>query len=184
MKHFRVLAVDPGSTNFGFSLIEVNGKTPRIVACGMLDKQMLVHSLNEQTLSEAVSRFSNVFDKLLKATRASCISAERYLIQRRGTTGESVNMMLGLMADRGLPMQIFMAATWKARLKKHLQHELVDLYKITYDGKRRLPDHAIDATMQGLFFCERELGVPLKWNMETLARKIEQCYLGIWPRTK
>ena len=181
-KNFRVLALDPGSTNFGFSLLEVNNGKLRLVACGLLDKTMLVHSLNEQTLSAATATFKAAFEKLVRSTRADCISAERYLIQRRGTTGESVNMMLALMSVCGKPMQIFMAATWKAKLKKHLGCKLEEVYKITHSGGKLVPDHAIDATMQGMFFCERELGVPLKWDKNVISAKVTQTFIGIWPR--
>ncbi len=184
MKKFRVLSVDPGSTNFGFSIIEVFNKKPRIVACGLLDKRYLIHSLNEQTLSAAVMTFQKAFTALLRSSRADCISAERYLIQRRGTTGESVNMMLAIMAASGKPMQIFMAATWKAKLKKHLGCNLEEVYKITRSGKKLIPDHAIDATMQGLFFCERELQVPLRWKSKELSKRITDSFVDVWPKGK
>ncbi len=179
-KPFRILAVDPGTKNFGFSIIEVSGKEPRLVACGLLDETLLIYSLSEQTLTEAVCLFQSGFTKLLVKSRADCVSAERYLIQRRGTTGESVNMMLALMAAAGKPMQIFMAATWKARLKKHLGCTLEEVYAITTLNGKKVPDHAIDATMQGLFFAERELGVPIKWSAKQVADKVSQTYRGVW----
>ncbi len=190
MKSTRVLACDPGKTNFGFSVLAVDKRKIEIVRTGILPPELLVRELNQQTLSDTILTFQRAFTKLLKASKADIVVAERYMIQRRGTTGETVNMMLGVMAataGKEIPMQIFMAATWKARLKKVLGVKNLDvLYKQvrTRDGKTFVPDHTIDATMQGLFFCERELGLKIErmCRAKTFTSALSLKYKGEWPK--
>ena len=184
---FRILCCDPGITNFGYSVLEVNNGVPRVVRCGMIDKRWLIDESNTQVMRPKFKRFTRMFAALVDSTSADCLVFERYIIQRRGTSGELVNQMIGAMVltARVESTQV-MAATWKARIKKLMGCKLEEFYA-EVKGTKKVPDHPVDATLQGLFFCERELGVKIeklltKRGRKQLATAIHDGYGGAFGR--
>lgn len=167
-KERRVLALDPGSVNFGVSFIKLSGTTYKIVRCGMMTK--LMKDLKTGTQEDS-KRFSSQLRRILRRSKPTDVIAERYVARIRGATIESVNMMLGLTmaAVNSIPgnrMHILMAATWKNCLNKFFCIE--DFYKEC----KPVPDHAVDATLIGFYFAHKSAGFKLERFSKPRARTI------------
>lgn len=160
--------MDPGSVNFGLSFLKISGTTYKVVRCGMLTK--LMKDLKEDPYLDS-KRFTSQITKILQKSKPTDVVAERYVARIRGATIESVNMMIGLtMAAVGTRakchMHIFMAATWKNCLNKIFSIE--DFYKLC----KPVPDHAVDATLIGLYYASRVSRLDLSRLSSQRARTI------------
>ena len=169
-KKVRILALDPGSTNFAFSVIELDTNAkPRIVKCGMIGRQHLLHDLKPWDLTPTRNKFIRKIEWLMGNARADAIVAERYTSRIRGISGEYINIMLGWLTEyafQTIPdtkLRLFMSVTWKSRLKKFM-----DIEKF-YAQSSYVADHQIDATLIGLFYAESEYGINLERTVGTKA---------------
>lgn len=156
MTKTRILALDPGTVNFGWSCLEYSRKRARVVRCGMLDG--LVKDL-VKPLEEDVVNYTKGIRKLIRNSRATVLVSERYSTRIRGTTGEAVNMMIGIAVREFLniqpegTIQVFMPMTWKAAVKKHLGHEIPPFYKMC-----GIKPHPVDACWVGTYWCVKTQG--------------------------
>lgn len=166
----RLLSMDPGTDNFGFAALAFVNKKADIRRCGMLD-ETIKDLKDPATLAADASRYVKRFAWLLRKSKAHHVGAERYVPRRQGLSNESVNMMLGTAVSYastiGLETHVYLAATWKLRLKKVLDIELL------YAACKPVPDHVVDAVFIGLFTAER-LGI---FDMQSLRTKTAQTRL-------
>jgi Holliday junction resolvasome RuvABC endonuclease subunit len=151
---YRVLSLDPGSVNSGWAVIEFSGKKKfKIIKCGML--KCLMKDLKLDDLRDTGKPYRKELSRIVRKGKVNFITAERYTARIRGVTIESVNHMSGLTnavaQDYNIPLQVFMAVTWKSRFKKFL--ELEEFYKRVH-----VPDHICDAAFIGFFFAEKNCG--------------------------
>jgi Holliday junction resolvasome RuvABC endonuclease subunit len=182
-----LLSNDPGYTNFGWSNLIVKRGKVQIVECGMLTGMPTDLKVE---LTDQKQAFKNAWTKLVKRCAPDVITAERYLSQRQGLSNELVNYMIGAMwYTSNVPFHVYNAATWKARIKKILGGEkdaIEQFYKrVGSEAKGGAPDHVVDATLNGLYYLERDhainIMVKLK-NLDKLAEEIRQAYYGTFPK--
>ena len=181
MKCFRVLALDPGIVNFGYSLLKVENRKISIIRCGTIHRKYLISDINTQVMRPKFQRFIRMFKTLLKKSKPDAVIFERFIIQRRGLSGEGVNQMIAaIVLTCGItPSTQVMAATWKARIKK-LSNNKTFLDQM-YKAVKPVPDHAVDATFQGLFFIEKELQIPINRfvTSKRLPQEIQKTHKGV-----
>lgn len=177
----KILSLDPGTVNFGFSATSfVNGKVT-ITRCGMID-ETIKEIKDAAPLQHDALLYVRRIAWLLSKSKATHVGAERYVPRRQGLSNESVNQMLGTCvsyaATLGIPCSLYLAATWKIRLKKVL--DLEALYKECHP----IPDHVIDAVFIGLFTAEK-LGAYSLDKLKTprqqkiLCKQIKQRFIDL-----
>lgn len=123
---------------------------------------MLTHRIKKLTGDELKSdalKYRQRMLRLIKKSRPDHIVAERYVPRRQGLANENVNMMLGFilceLATTGIEVDLYLAATWKNRVKKIFD---LDSYYALFP---RLPDHEIDAAFIGMYVAEKKYGFDL-----------------------
>lgn len=169
--------MDPGLDNFGFSLLEIKGKrTVRVIRCGMLTRR-IKYLVGDKLKKEALLYRKRVL-RLVRKAKPDHIVAERYVPRRQGIANESINYMLGFLlcevALSDIEIDLFLAATWKVRIKKVF--DLEALYKLF----PRIPDHQIDATFIGLYLAEKTYGFDLtKFKTITARRQLMNQLLRV-----
>lgn len=159
----RILALDPGSESFGWSILEVNGRAmPKVISTGMLSRRIKI--LTGENVEREVNLFTKRFRSLVKIAKPEYVIIERYTPRRFGLSNESINYMIGYirceLAITGTPVELVMPATWKGRVKKFMD---LDAFYTMID---RIADHMIDATFMGLFLAEKSFS----FDMSALAR--------------
>jgi hypothetical protein len=184
MKSIRLLALDPGTTNFGWAIVRLDGKKPSVEKCGMLP--ITVKELRGN-LKEEVLLFAKPFTKLLKEVKVDGIVCERYIARRMGKTIESVNIMIGAIAILSgvLGVNIYPAMTWKNFLKRSWQLEKIDDYYSEFENVNRksgIPDHCIDASLIGIYELTKtySLNISSVAIRKRLAKEIQKNYIGVY----
>lgn len=153
----RLLSLDPGTVNFGWSCLErdARGKVS-VVRCGMF--LPTVKELAEP-IDLDVQNFHKQFSKLHKKSKAEILLSERYSTRIRGTTCEAVNMMIGAASLHHVKtvsdgeVSVIMPMTWKAAIKKWLNGPIETYYK-----EVGIKPHPTDASLLGLYYCCKYLG--------------------------
>lgn len=160
----RFIGVDPGSSNFGYSVVE-RGRRIAILEFGQIEDT--VKNLTDKPqkppksrrkkegpippLEEAMALFLSVFEHLLDQYKPDEVIAERF--QPRGIKGKStelVSFMLGIMAlcckRRNIRFRVTIAGTWKNKVNRNYSIDLA------YDFGKMLgiSPHEIDAILIGL----------------------------------
>lgn len=158
-KVIRVLAHDPGSTSYGFSVVEgykVGTKLKlKILIAGHVQntiKQMKVGLVHKKQIDAYVEELLEI-KKKYKPQR---FIAERYM--NRGLKGTLIEVVSGMLhiavRTLKLPYRFIAAVTWKRSITRCG----VDL-KIAYKWCKTTP-HQLDATMMGVFALMKILKVP------------------------
>jgi Holliday junction resolvasome RuvABC endonuclease subunit len=147
-----LLALDPGTKNFGYAVIRFDSKNKiEVLQSGRLFKT--VDRLNMGVI-EQVERYSQSIRHLVKTHSVSLVVAERYMSRRMGgTTIECVNAMLGILMEicRGLNLRLRLipASQWKNEINRHSPGVLDSSYA---QGKTcQITDHTIDAVFIALY---------------------------------
>lgn len=146
----RIMGLDAGSRNFGWSLIKVERTKFRIIKCGILTQTLT--QLKEDSWFDELHLYAIQIEKLLRLSKPDAIIAERYFARHRGLEGEMINLMLGttmrILFEQHpkVRTQLVMAMTWKSALKRS-GFDLDMLYKEC----KPIPHHPIDATMQAAY---------------------------------
>jgi Holliday junction resolvasome RuvABC endonuclease subunit len=146
----RILSLDPGTTNFGYGVLDVrhkdsqtsfrvleNGKCPFTVKTLKTAKVMGDEmALYELWLGDLVARYA-----------PDAVAAERFMTRGiNGPTVECVNIMIGItLSLMGKPFKIMPAATWKNAVTRQ-GVDLKEQYK-----KTMVTPHQVDACMIGLY---------------------------------
>lgn len=178
-----LLAIDPGTVNFGYAVLKIQDCKITLLRCGMVHSKYLISEANTVVMRPKFQKFTRMFAHLLQVSTADCLVFERFIIQRRGLTGECVNQQIGAMVLTAgdIPSTQVMAATWKARMKKLRGQDLTAAYK----KLKPIPAHPIDAVFQGLFCIEREFGIPITKivNSRQILDRIQSTYAGVLEAT-
>ena len=176
MEKTRILSLDPGTVNFGWGCLEYYRKRTTVVRCGMLPG--LVKDL-VKPLEVDVDIYTKGIRRMIRNSKATVLVSERYSTRIRGTTGEAVNMMIGIAVRDFLNMrpegtvQVFMPMTWKASIKKHLGHEIPPFYKMC-----GIKAHPVDACLVGTYWTVKMQGG--KWpNVNTFAKQINGGFIEL-----
>lgn len=144
----RLLAVDPGTNSFAYSVQEV-GESPVFLQRGFIHSTIRTLTSSTQLETERLAFIESV-STLLKQYAVDAILAERYMLRRGqgGTAIECINIMLGVLMQSGLPLKIIPASQWKNAVNRSIQLE--DCY---LRNKGRLTPHEIDASYIGVWGC-------------------------------
>lgn len=151
----RILALDPGTVNFGWAVLEVNRRRVRIVKCGKLQRAELIKELTADMRPPSTA-YARHIRRLLKKSKADILVSERYSTRIRGTTGEAVNIMTGIGVSEFLKrrpegtVSLLMSMTWKPAMTKWLGAELKTLYKLC-----KIEAHPVDACLIGVYWAHR-----------------------------
>lgn len=163
----RILSMDPGTSNYAASILEVRAKS------GVLHYRVLAKGFVENTIvnPQKICDQGHAFQREIRGIEKrfgpfDLVVAERYQSRGMGgTTIESVNMMLGILSVMYRDtMTIYTAATWKNKVNKFF-----DLKQLYLDRKElmvpvrpitdRLTDHETDCTLMGMYHAGQVLGV-------------------------
>ena len=158
-KIVTVLAFDPGSKNFGWSVV-CGRKKKNKLELRILCSGHIVNTMNQMKIGPLHKKQRAAFVEEILAIKNSYplnyFVAERYMNRGiRGTLIEAVAMMLdAATSSLKLPYTLLAAVTWKRALDKCG----VDL-KQAYKWCKATP-HQLDATMMGVFALMKILDVP------------------------
>ena len=168
---FCILAVDPGSRNFGISCVGLKGNKPEVLAsaCLMLPVNTLVD------FTQARRNFLHEIGKWVRVFKPKAIIGERF--QTRGNGGpliEFVSVMLGMLAGKyeKLPIRLITASTWKNKFNRRFGVDLKELYPTL-----SITPHAFDASLIGVYGLEFGFKRDLDYTPQYLIRQATQASL-------
>ena len=168
-----ILVFDPGTVNFGWAALKIVRGIPVPLECGML--KPCIKDLVAPTQDDTAA-YSLAVAALLERFNPTVLICERYSTRIRGTTGEAVNLMLGVASLMFLQnyakgvISLVMPMTWKAAIKKHLGGAIPPFYK-----KVGIKDHPIDACLLAGYWLYKQRGV---WfNPDLYAKQIKAAYV-------
>jgi hypothetical protein len=164
----RILALDPGSTNMGISLIAVSEDLRvKVIANSIITKPLhdlvRVNGGRSEFLAE-IARWVSYYDP-------QAIAAERFQTRGiKGKTVEAVSIMLGLLGGKyeHLPLMLVTAGTWKNAFHRRFDVELDDLYKLTLTTP-----HQLDSILLGLYCMEKGMQVELDYDPFDIVQQAE-----------
>lgn len=173
-----ILASDPGTKNFSTAAlkVQVHKGTLKydILRVTMLGR--MVQELKGDDFWKELQKFKSEYYGLVRQYAPEYIVAERYQNRgaQRGSTGETVSLMLGVMslAPRCKNVKLITAAQWKNEFNKH--YDLKEFYEIA-----PLVPHAVDSISIGLYRACQVLGLkPFEFltpkNVRMLLHKMEE----------
>jgi hypothetical protein len=153
----NILSCDPGSINFGFSVltgrIQDGEISFKVVANGMCPCP-LKRVKKSKDLRDQQVQFQLWFENLIFKHNIDAVCAERFMARGLlGPLGEYIGIMLGMMGliliqKNKKPLKIFPAATWKNAVRRNADDkEFLDkTYKIA-----KVPPHQLDASLMGVW---------------------------------
>lgn len=176
----RILAMDPGSRNFGISCVGIKNNKFVVLANASLMKPvdtLVDFEIAKETFLEEIRSWVKLF-------KPNAIIAERF--QTRGNGGpliELVSVMLGLIAGTypKLPIKFITASTWKNAFNKRFQDELAKTYpgalkldlKLVYESILTAP-HPLDATLIGIYGLEYGMKNKLNYKISQIVKQVEK----------
>ncbi len=152
----RILALDPGTSNFGWSVVEVVSPfKPRLLASGLI--QHPVTAIVGSHVGDQIEALLNEINEIAQEFGTDHLIAERYMARgMKGATIELVNCMLGAMVARSrlksCNIKLLPAAQWKNEYNR--MHNLEEFYKSV-----NCVDHQADASLIGLYGAHVWYGV-------------------------
>lgn len=146
---FVCLALDPGKTNFGYSVLEyyIDGASIgsyRILECGMVGNTI---TELKNGLFDSVRAYEREICRIVGDHGVTRIVAERFVSRGLlGSLSEYVNIMIGIssvFAEEDF--RIIIPATWKNKFNK--------IYKLDrYYEMWGVVPHVLDATLIGIYY--------------------------------
>lgn len=197
MKQRISIGADPGTANYGYSVLSFSKKKEEQIKFRVLEIGMFVDTVSNLTSKPAkppkskrrktkpmvmIPAFRKQFriflrewDNMIDTYQPIKITMERYQARGlRGSTIESVTLMNGgvavLAQQKRIDFEIFLAASWKNQVNK-----LIDLKEDIY-GRYNLPDHIIDSVFINVHGVLNRYS--LKWtdvNIQFILDQLE-CY--------
>lgn len=147
----RIFTADPGSSNYGFAVVEVykhrNTLRFNVVLNGLCKSTVRQLASSKRLRSEMIA-YQQFIRTIRRKYQPNAIGAERYMPRGiGGNTIELVNFMIALLLDSKphLPVKVIPAAQWKNAVKR----AGVDL-KAAYKDVATTP-HQLDACLIGLY---------------------------------
>ena len=159
-----ILCLDPGSVNFGYSILSMDGK---IVDFGMLPP--VTNLKDEQVFNLELRRFI----KNLPDYNPEYIVYERFIPRfvTKGNTSEIINVLLGIIIQhyyrKNTKFISVTAATWKGFFKKN---------ELMLENSS-LPIHILDGIAIGLYFLWKRGIVDVEY-IKYFKRKIHWIRIG------
>lgn len=145
MSYYTILSCDPGTRNFGISVVrfKLNPFRYKVLYNGMLQ-----NTINDLTgdLTKSFSSYKSEIRKLKNKYKVDYICAERFMTRGlKGTTIECVCVMLALLSQIGVKdFRFITASQWKNAWNKF--HDLNTFYDVC-----PCETHQIDAVNIGLY---------------------------------
>lgn len=146
-----ILSLDPGTKNYGYAVWETSGDRARMRQAGRIFTTIIAPN---RGLLRQVRDHSETLTRLIDEFKVTHLIAERFQSRRMGgTTIESVNMMLGSIAEichsRGIHFKFIPASQWKNAISRVDEEYLVGEYQ---NGKPyKITPHTVDAVMIGVY---------------------------------
>lgn len=153
-----VLGLDPGSRNFGASLVEFCTENRKLT---VLRSEVLTKPVHDLTnfVVEATNFRKEIHEWVTNPEMSvNGIVAERFQSRGlKGSTVECVSVMLGLIhaSHDSLPFKVITAANWKTPLQKRFQLDLKEVY---HEYRFDIPAHQIDAAFIAVYGVEQAFG--------------------------
>ena len=162
----RYLCCDPGTVNFGLSVIDIDEGTGEIE---ILTSRCLSNPVKQLELGD-LRRFGEEITQVVDKYEITHIAVEKFV--NRGIKGkiiECINVMIGYLfwmaVDRDLQIKTVGSLTWKPAFNRfHGPDALSELYQKSKDfkiGRRAIPLHPIDSVLIGLYCAGYECLEPL-----------------------
>lgn len=155
-KTIRILALDPGTSNFGWSVLEVALPfKPRLLASGLVQRP--VTEIIGQHVGDQIETLLREIGEIAQEFSIDHLIAERYMARgMKGSTIELVNCMLGALVARSSVksqnIKLIPAAQWKNEFNRI--YNLDEFYKSV-----NCVDHQADASLIGLYGAHVWYGV-------------------------
>lgn len=171
-----ILALDPGTTNHGYAILEFDENRMRLLKAGRIHRTLRVMN---KDLTAQVSGYSQSIQSMIKEFRVTHMIAERYMSRRMGgVTIECVNSMIGILLEIGrrsrVSVKLIPASQWKNEANRGREGFLVGVYA---DAKpHKITDHTIDASMIAVYGRSVVLGRKpfLNLNASSLVENIRR----------
>lgn len=165
-----ILACDPGSRNFGLSLVGVTDGKIKVYANTVL----MTPVNNLVNFNKASADFLAEIEQWM-AFKPNAIIAERF--QTRGNGGpliEMVSSMLGLMRGRysNLPMKLTVASAWKNKFNRRFETDLKEIYPTV-----AVQPHQLDATLIGIYGLEQGMQADIDYDYTDIIAQTEATSL-------
>lgn len=159
-KKIRVLAIDPGTTNCAWAVIEVNKTTIKILASGqIIDTIKKIHE--NVFINKEVDNFYTEVFSIMEEYLVDTIIFERFMARGlKGTTIELVNIMLGIISGIIISRNIH----WKHRLRAITPAEWKNSWNksgnlLHFYKKVECSPHQVDAIGIGIYGAQTLLGI-------------------------
>lgn len=180
MKDIRVLAMDPGTSNFAASILRFrfDGTSLKFKCEGtvMLDPQRLLKDM--KVMRASLQTFLEYVEPLF-AQDFDIFVAERFQARGgKGPTIESVNSMLGAMAIRSSHVQaaeFITAGVWKNEFNRHgdLKEMYLDLAEMHKEDKSVIKIHQLDSMLLGFYAAYKHFGIKPFSDMDSRKKEFK-----------
>jgi hypothetical protein len=153
----RILCLDPGTTNYGLSILNVNGRKLRIEG-----SKTVINLV--KNMKDPLEQYQAYKAELKALGQFDLVVAERFQARgNKGPTIECISLMLGALLEMYPGKTIFLtASTWKNRVNRvfdlkelyeELKQEQVDVRPIS----NRKTVHELDSSLMGMYAYYREM---------------------------
>ena len=186
----RVLMLDPGSRNFGYSVLEIDGKGFRYLEIGQIEKTIVNLTANphvrkpkrrkkagqapqkipkdgwpvDHPLHVMLPRYYKTMSRLIKDYGIDEVVMERFQSRGlKGSTIEAVSIMVGILLGMLHRMKIKSRLVTAGQWKNQINRHinLDNTYKIT--AKFGYTPHETDACFMGIYHYHSHYNGELEW---------------------
>ncbi|AGS82039.1 Holliday junction resolvase [Pseudomonas phage PaBG] len=167
MTDLRILAMDPGTSNFAVSIMRLRWANNRFQfkceGTTMLDPQRLLKDM--KTMRSSLNTFRDYVQPLFEVENLDAFVAERFQARGgKGPTIESVNCMLGCMAQQSNHIKnadFITAGVWKNEFNRYadLKEMYLDLADLRKEKLTKIAIHQLDSMLLGIYVGCKLLGV-------------------------
>lgn len=160
-KDLVILAGDPGTKNFGLSVIKYkNGDLdyPEILFCNFFKSP--IQELKNETFNIQLLALNAEIQAIIEEFKPNFIVLERFQGRGiRGSLAEKVSMSVMGIAEMGnlsnIKTRLITASQWKNFFNKNKFRKLVDVYSHA-KSLYKLEPHLIDATFIGMYATDNK----------------------------
>lgn len=179
MTKARILSMDPGTTNYGVTVLDVlvknNELKVKLIGSSMLErpiKNPLNASVEQRAYTANIYHLEHLYGPF------DYVCAERF--QSRGLKGktvESVNIMIGTLLTMYPKVELYTAGTWKNAFNRlneeyNLKEVYDDLKDVTAHRAKadRHQIHELDCALMGQYYAAKIFGLTPFANLEGAKR--------------
>lgn len=174
-----VMAHDPGTSNYGYSVVRAELAPRNRVKITILENGLcpeLVKVLKSgSTLRAALLAYKKWYTQIIKTYGVQFLVAERFMTRGgKGPTIEAINMMLGVLVCGDLPCKLMPASQWKNSVTR-AGIELDDWYTWAKTTPHQLDACLIGVYMASVLYGHKGFdGLPLKSMFKKLVLEVEK----------